>query len=106
MRALLLIGCAAASAAALSPLVIWVSVLDDFGYSSASFNQAPGARTWETATPRMDAQAGAGVILSRAYSHSFCSPSRSAFFSGRLPVHVQQGNVQPDLPNAGVPAGC
>ena len=102
----LLIGCAAASAPSPPPppLVIWVSILDDFGYCSASFNRPPSERTWETATPRMDAQAAAGVILARAYSHAFCSPSRAAFLSGRLPVHVQQGNVQPDLPWAGVPA--
>jgi arylsulfatase B len=85
------------------PRVIWVTILDDFGHASASFNQAPPKR-WEAATPRVDAQAAAGVILARHYVHSFCSPSRASFLSGRLPVHVQQSNVQPDMPNAGVPA--
>lgn len=90
------------TAAAVSPRVIWVTLLDDFGYASASFNQASPRP--ETLTPRMDAQVASGVRLQRHYVHSFCSPSRSAFFSGRLPVHVQTGNVQPDMPNAGVPA--
>jgi arylsulfatase B len=105
MRAAVLLAAVALRGALISarPSVIWVTILDDFGFSSASFNQA--SPRWETLTPRMDAQARAGVILSRHYAHSFCSPSRSSFFSGRLPVHVQQGNVQPDLPNAGVPAG-
>ena len=52
----------------------------------------------------MDAQVASGIRLERHYVHAFCSPSRSSFFSGRLPVHVQLGNVQPDMPNAGVPA--
>ena len=85
-----------------TPRVILVATLDDFGYASASFNQE--SPTWETSTPHMDALANSGVILRRAYCHTFCSPSRSSFLSGRLPVHVQLGNVQPDMPNAGVPA--
>jgi len=102
LRPCLLLCVSVLLAFALPPRVIFVATLDDFGYASASFNQA--SPTWETTTPRMDELARSGVILRRAYCHSFCSPTRSAFLSGRLPVHVQVNNVQPDMPNAGVPS--
>ena len=34
------------------------------------------------------------MALSAHYTFSFCSPTRSSFLSGRLPMHVNQGNPQ------------
>ena len=36
-------------------------------------------------TPRMDALAASGVVLSRAYTYRYCSPTRSALLSGQQP---------------------
>ena len=76
------------------PLVIFTTFLDDFGYASASFNRAENESDG-VQTPNLDRMAHSGIILKRHYVHSFCSPTRSSFLSGRLPVHVQTNNVQP-----------
>ena len=44
----------------------------------------------------------AGIVLQRHYGYKFCSPSRSAFLSGRLPYHVNQGQPQDMLSDGGV----
>ena len=51
-------------------------------------------------TPRMDALVEEGLELDRHYVYKFCSPSRSSFQSGRLPVHVNVANAAPELRNA------
>lgn len=87
------------------PRLILTVLQDDWGFATASFNRPSGFPPLpEQRTPRLDALAASGVILQRHYAHSFCSPTRSSFLSGRLPVHVQAANVQPDEPNAGIPA--
>ena len=85
------------------PRVVLTSLIDDFGFASASFNRDPANTPPETVTPHLDGLARDGVVLQRFYMHPFCSPSRASFLSGRLPVHVQQTNTQPDQPNCGVP---
>jgi hypothetical protein len=85
------------------PKVIITAFIDDFGYASASFNRDAARAPPETLTPHLDALARDGVVLRRFYAHPFCSPSRASFMSGRLPLHVQQANTQPDQPNCGVP---
>ena len=54
-------------------------------------------------TPRIDALAASGVELSRFYAYKFCSPSRSSFLSGRLPIHVNFHNDIQTKPGAGIP---
>eukprot|EP01083_Nonionella_stella_P022659 62666_1 len=44
-----------------------------------------------------------GLHLLRHYVHFTCTPTRSSFQSGRLPVHVQTTLTNPDQPNAGIP---
>ena len=89
--------------AAAPPKVVISALIDDFGYASASFNRGANSTPWETRTPNMDAMAADGVILRRFYAHPFCSPTRSSFLSGRLPVHVQTTNTMPDRTTAGIP---
>ena len=51
----------------------------------------------------MDALAAEGIILDRHYVFRFCSPSRSAFNSGRNPIHVNTGNDALTLVNPADP---
>jgi arylsulfatase B len=102
LRPALLSLLAALCAAAAAPRLILTVLQYDYGNATATFNQAQPTR--ETRTPNMDALAASGTVLTRHYAHSFCSPTRSSFLSGRLPVHVQAANVQPDQPNCGIPA--
>jgi arylsulfatase I/J len=51
----------------------------------------------------MDALAAEGVVLNRHYVHMMCTPSRSSFMTGRLPVHVQLTLDNPEASTAGVP---
>ena len=51
----------------------------------------------------MAALAAEGVLLDRLYVYHMCTPSRSSFLSGRLPVHVEVALPNPEDPNQGVP---
>ena len=41
----------------------------------------------------------------RQYVYKFCSPTRTSFVSGRLPIHVNQENSATEQPLAGIPVG-
>ena len=43
----------------------------------------------------MDNLVAEGVALERVYSYACCSPTRSSFISGRLPIHVNVLNTDP-----------
>lgn len=88
----------AAVLAAPSPHIV-MSLVDDLGYSSVGFNSPLG----EPLTPNIDKLAAEGTILSHHYTYKFCSPTRSSFLSGRLPLHVNQINHPPNEPGGGVP---
>jgi arylsulfatase B len=64
-------------------------VVDDLGFSDLSYKMAPG-NPWNLSstlpippTPHIDALALGGVRLESTYVHYLCSPSRTAFLSGR-----------------------
>jgi len=80
----------------LRPHIIY-ALIDDLGYAGLGFNAPEG----EPKTPIIDGLVGKGVWLKQHYAFRFCGPSRSAFLSGRLPIHVTQNNC--DL--CGVPVG-
>lgn len=48
---------------------------------------------------RLDALVAEGIQLTRFYAFKYCSPSRSAFISGRNPIHVNVVNGQTTLQN-------
>ena len=43
-----------------------------------------------------------GVQLDRLYVYHMCTPSRSSYLSGRLPIHVEVALPNPENPNQGV----
>ena len=44
-------------------------------------------------TPNLDTLVKEGVELDRFYTYKYCSPTRSSFLSGRLPIHNTQINI-------------
>ena len=78
---------------------------DDYGHGNIGYNRRAEAGTAkaEVHTPNLDGLADSGVILSNHYAYKFCSPSRSALQSGRLPVHVNMENTGVTVMNADDP---
>jgi len=64
-----------------------VILADDLGWGNVGFHNTEDPLIH---TPNMDALVANGLELTRHYVSPLCSPSRSAFQSGRLPVHVNQ----------------
>jgi len=83
---------------------------DDVGWNDVSYNRnitaadaaAAGGRI-ESYTPNIDALARGGIRLDQHTTDFMCTPSRCSFLTGRLPVHVQQGQAFPETPSAGIP---
>jgi uncharacterized sulfatase len=74
---------------------ILVILADDCTYSDLSFHGGENAKT-----PNLDAFAKQGTVFERAYvSMAMCSPCRSEFYSGRLPLRNgcawNQGSSRP-----------
>ena len=65
---------------------IIIALGDDTGWWNLGWHNQ------EMKTPAMDSLVKNGIELDRHYTFVFCSPTRSALMSGRLPVHVNQKN--------------
>ena len=59
-------------------------LVDDMGWGNVGYHND------EPLTPTIDALAKGGAQLDRFYAYQVCSPTRSGFLSGRLPIHVNQ----------------
>ena len=68
------------------PPHIFFLLADDLGSANVGF--ALPAPSREVQTPNLDALAASGAVLTRAYVHKFCSPTRTAIQTGRAPIHV------------------
>jgi arylsulfatase I/J len=99
----LLLGLAmpAASAAKSDKPHIFMVIVDDFGWADAGWHRETPSR--EVVTPTMDALVKEGVELNRHYVHMMCTPTRSSFYSGRLPIHVLTQLSSPCDMNGAIP---
>ena len=75
---------AAARAAGSTPPHLIFCLVDDLGYYNVGFHNP------DQVSPEIDALAAEGVVLEAFYTFKYCSPTRSSFLSGRLPIHVNQ----------------
>ena len=89
-----------ASGTAPSPLVLLNVIIDDLGYANVGWHNANPP---ENETPHLTQLAREGITLERCYAYMTCTPSRSSFMSGRLPVHVQTTLANPDVLTSGLP---
>ena len=85
------------------PHIIFMMV-DDWGWANVGYHRNP--QTPEVVTPNIDSLVKDGLELDQHYAYQFCSPSRSSFISGRLPIHVNDMNTgldryNPDDPISG-----
>eukprot|EP01047_Picozoa_sp_COSAG01_P102911 COSAG01_NODE_32439_length_581_cov_1.066390_1_plen_158_part_01 len=65
---------------------------DDQGNHDIGFHSA------NITSPHIDALQKAGRELKRHYVFKYCSPTRAALLSGRLPYHAHQWNLDPGRP--------
>jgi arylsulfatase B len=96
----LLLACGLGLTAAAPPRIILNVIFDDLGWANVGW-RSPNLP--ESATPRLAELALEGIVFDRQYNHFTCTPSRSSFMSGRLPMHVQSTLANPDVQNAGLP---
>lgn len=88
---------------------IFLVLFDDFGWGNlgahrtANSTAAERQARAEAYTPVIDGLIQQGIHLDRHYAYKFCSPSRSALQSGRLPVHVNTLNLAPSVHNTSDP---
>ena len=85
------------------PHIVFVMV-DDWGWANVGYHRDPPTK--EVVTPNFDSLAKQGLELDQHYAYQVCSPSRSAFLTGRLPIHVNAHNeiiwmYNPDDPVSG-----
>ena len=79
---------------------IVVLLVDNLGWNNVGYhNYNPR----EYNTPNIVNLLKEGIELDRHYTYKMCSPSRSAFLTGRLPVHVNIYNDDPTMVGQGVP---
>jgi hypothetical protein len=65
---------------------------NDFGFTRGLLASKSSYLGPQSRTPAIDALAKGGIVLRSSYAYRYCSPSRAAFLTGRLPYHVHESN--------------
>ena len=82
------------------PNIVFMLV-DDWGWANVGYHRDPPTK--EVVTPNIDRLVKEGLELNQHYAFNVCSPSRSSLMSGRLPIHVNDLNIEPDYYNPNDP---
>ena len=80
-----------AESASKKPNIIFMMV-DDWGWANVGYHR--DTPTKDISTPNIDALVKQGLQLDQHYVYNWCSPSRSAFLSGRVPIHVNEDSCE------------
>lgn len=72
------------------PHIVFMLV-DDWGWADVGYHRTN--KTKEIVTPNIDSLVKEGLQLNHHYVYNYCSPSRAAFLSGRLPIHVNDADT-------------
>ncbi len=93
------LGIAACAAVAQEQPNILLIMADDLGWGDVGYHGA------EIRTPTLDRLAAEGIRLDRYYTHPSCTPTRTAFYSGKRAVSL--GTIAPIAPweDFGLPPG-
>ncbi|MDE0003401.1 MAG: arylsulfatase [Rhodospirillaceae bacterium] len=93
------LGLAACAATSQERPNILLIMADDLGWGDVGYNGA------EIRTPTIDRLAAEGIRLDRYYTHPSCTPTRTAFYSGKRAVTL--GTIAPIAPweDFGLPPG-
>jgi arylsulfatase I/J len=68
----------------LKPHIVFLMV-DDWGWANVGYHRSSRLNSY---TPNIDSLVKEGLQLDQHYVYNWCAPSRSAFLTGRLPIHV------------------
>ena len=68
----------------------------DLGYHNVGFHNP------DQVSPHINGLVKDGILLEGHYTFQFCSPTRSAFLSGRLPIHVNMEQPSPGSTPGGI----
>ena len=71
------------------------------GWANVGYHRNPP--TNEVVTPHIDSLVKEGLELDQHYVFQFCSPSRSCLMSGKLLIHVNDLNLEPNVYNPNDP---
>ncbi len=91
----------------IKPHIIFI-LADDLGNGNVAFtydkyDDMPSYLSFNTTSTMTKLAREEGRVMTRHYTAPVCTPSRSSFQSGRLPVHVTQELTNPCQPSSGIP---
>ena len=72
-------------------------LVDDWGWANVGYHRNETDK--EVVTPNIHNLVKNGLELDQHYVYKVCSPSRSCLMSGRLPIHVNDQNIDPGVHN-------
>ena len=72
------------------PHIVFMLV-DDWGWANVGYHRETPTR--DISTPNIDSLVKNGLQLDQHYVYNYCSPSRAALLSGRLPIHVNDADT-------------
>ena len=80
---------------------IFFMLVDDWGWENVGYHH--DTPTKDISTPNIDSLVKKGLQLDQHYVYNYCSPSRAALLSGRVPIHVNDADTSQSCYNPNDP---